>query len=87
MLPWFCPARFEYCFTVWCSVANTHIKLLYRVASGTRFLTGVVFACDITHRRSVAVLYMLYKVRCNPMHSLYGTLHMPCVLVGLHAVL
>ena len=30
------------------------------------FLTGGVFECDISHRRSVAVLCMLYKIRCNP---------------------
>ena len=26
---------------------------------------------DIDHRRSVVVLCMLYKIRCNPMHSLH----------------
>ena len=26
----------------------------------------------LAHRRSVAVLCMLYKIRCNPMHPLYG---------------
>ena len=31
-------------------------------ASGARFLTGGVFQCDISHRRSVAVLCMLYKI-------------------------
>ena len=40
------------------------------------FLTGGVFACDLAHRRSVSVLCMLYKIRCNPMHPLYGAL--PC---------
>ena len=29
-----------------------------------------VFECDIAHRRSVAVLCMLYKIRCNPVHPL-----------------
>ena len=33
------------------------------------FLTGGVFECDLTHRRSVAVLCMLCKIRCNSMHS------------------
>ena len=42
--------------------------------SGARFLTGGVFDCDIAHCRSVAVLCMLYKIRCDPMHPLYGTL-------------
>ena len=55
---------------MWCSAADTHLKLLNRAVSGGRFLTGGVFECDIAHRRSVAVLCMLYKIRCNPMHPL-----------------
>ena len=42
-------------------------------------LTGDVFECDIAHRRSVAVLYMLYKIRCNPVHPLNGALPGPYV--------
>ena len=38
---------FEYCSAVWCSAADTHLKLLYRAVSGTRFLTGGVFECDM----------------------------------------
>ena len=48
----------------------THLKLLNRAVSGARFLTGGVFECDVSHRRSVAVLCMLYKIRCNPVHPL-----------------
>ena len=33
----------EYCSAVWCSAADTHLKLLDRVVSGVRFLTGDVF--------------------------------------------
>ena len=62
----------EYYSAVWCSAANTHIKLLYRAVSGARFPTGGVFECDIAHRRSVAVLCMLYKIRCNSVHPLNG---------------
>ena len=58
----------EYCPAVWCSAADTHLKLLARAVSGARFLTGGVFESDILHRRSVAVLCVLYKIRCNPMH-------------------
>ena len=32
------------------------------------------FECDFPHRQSVAVLCMLYKIWCNPMHPLYGAL-------------
>ena len=46
----------EYCSAVWCSAADTHLKLLDRAVSVAWFLTGGVFECDIAHRRSVAVL-------------------------------
>ena len=57
----------EYCSAMWCSAADTHLKLLGLAVSGARFLTVGVFQCDIAHRRSVAVLCMLYKIRCDPM--------------------
>ena len=45
-------------------------------------LTGGVFECDLAHRRSVAVLCMLYKIRHNPeMHNLDGVLPVPHVSV------
>ena len=53
---------------------HTHLKLLDRIVNGACFLTGDVFECDLAHRRSVAVLCMMYKIRCNPMHLLYGAL-------------
>ena len=71
----------EYCSGVWCLAANTHLKLLDRVVSGVCFLTGGVFECDISHHRSVAVLCMLYKIRCNPVHPLNGALPGPFVPV------
>ena len=81
-----------YCSAVWCSavlgdtqsslvLGDTHFKLLDRAVSGARFLTGGVFECDISHRRSVAVLCMLYKIRCNPVHPLNGALPGPYVPV------
>ena len=63
---------FLYCSAVWCSAADTCLKLLDRVVSDAQFLTGSVFKCDIAHPRSVAVLCMLYKIRCNLMHPLNG---------------
>ena len=71
----------EYYSAVWCSAANTHLKLLDRAVGGARFLTGGVFECDIAHRRSVAVLCFLYKIWCNPMHSLNDALPGPYVPV------
>ena len=32
-----------YCSAVWCSTADTHLKLLDPAVSGARFLTGGVF--------------------------------------------
>ena len=74
MLPVFCPARFGVLF---CSVVlgcRYKLKLLDRAVSGALFLTGDVFECDIAHRRPVAVLCMMYKIRCNPMHPLNDAL-------------
>ena len=64
----------EYCSAVWCSDADIHFKLLDSVVSGARFLTGGVFECDISHRRSVAFLCIRYKMRCNPMHPINDAL-------------
>ena len=69
----------EYCPAVWCSAADTHLKLLDRAVSGAQFLTGGVFECDISHRRSMAVVCMLYKIRCNLVHPLYDALSGPYV--------
>ena len=69
----------EYCSAVWCSAADTHLKLLDCAVNGARFLTGGVLECDMAHRRSVAVLCMLYKIRCKAMHPLDGALPGPYV--------
>ena len=73
----------EYCSAVWCSAANTHLILLHRVVSGACFIGGGVLNCDLSHCRSVAVLCMLYKIRCNPKHPLCGALPVPYVSVGV----
>ena len=66
---------------MWCSAADTYLKLLDRVVSGARCFTGIAFECDIAHPRSVAVLCMQYKLRCNQIHPLHGALTVPYVLV------
>ena len=35
----------EYCSTVWCSAADTHLNLLDRAVSGALFLTVGLFEC------------------------------------------
>ena len=74
----------EYCSAVWCSAADTHLN---SAVSGALFLTRGVFECDIAHRWSVAVLCLLYKIRCNPMHPLYGAIPVPYAAGGLQAAL
>ena len=71
----------EYYSAFWCSAADTHLRLLNRVVSGASFLIGGVSECDLAHRRSVAILRMLYKISCNPVHPLYGALPVPYVPV------
>ena len=66
---------------VWCSAADTHLKLLDRVVSGACFSAGGVLNCGLSHRRSVAVLCMLHKIRCNPKHQFCGALPVPYVPV------
>ena len=68
----------EYCSALWCSVADTHLKLLDHVISCVSFFTGGVFECDRAHRRSVVELWMLHKISCNPMHPLYGAPRAVC---------
>ena len=51
----------EYRSPVWWPAADTHLKPLDRVVNGACLLTGGGLDCDLAHRRSVAVLCMLYK--------------------------
>ena len=55
---------FEYCSAVWCSAADSHLKLLDRVVRSAGFLAGGVLDCNLAHRRSVAELCTLFKI--NP---------------------
>ena len=77
----------EYCSRVWCSASDSHLKLLYLAVSGARFLTGGVFECDIAHRRSVALLCMLFKIRFNPCTLLMVSYLDHMYQCWLHAVL
>ena len=63
------------------SAADAHLKLLDRAVSGARCLTGEVFECGTAHHRSVAILCLLYKIRCNQVHPHDGALPWPCVPV------
>ena len=69
----------EYCSAEWCSAADSHLKLLDRVLRSAGFLNGGVLECNLAHRRSVAELCMLFKIKSNPMHPLSGALPLPHV--------
>ena len=47
------------------------------------FLTGGVFESDIAHRRSLSVLCLPYKIRCNRMLPHYDALPVPYVPVRI----
>ena len=79
--PGFCPARFGVLFGSVVLGADTHLKLLDRAVSDASFLTCGVFECDLAHCRSVVVLCMIYKIRCNPMNPIYSALPEPYVSV------
>ena len=64
---------------LFCSVVL--LQLLHSAVSSVSFLTMGVFECDLVRRQSVSVLCMQYKIRCNPMHPLYGALPVPDVPV------
>ena len=51
-----CPAGFEYCSAVWCSAADSRLKLLDRVVRSAGFLACLILECNLAHRRSVAEL-------------------------------
>ena len=50
------------------------------------FLAGSVFKCNLTHRRSVAVLCMLFKIKSNSILPLSGALPVPYVPASVTVV-
>ena len=69
----------EYCSAVWCSAADSHLTLQDRVVRSAGFLAGGVLDCNLAHRRSVAELCLLFKIKSNPMLPLSGALPLPYV--------
>ena len=66
-----------------CGVRLPIHTLNYRTAQSVvpAFQLVVCLTCNLSHRRSVAMLCMLYKIRCNPKHPLCGALPVPYVPV------
>ena len=78
---------FEYCSTVWCSAANTHIKLQDSAVSGARFLTGGVCS-SVTYLIVNLLQFCVCCVRsgvtrCTRLMMLYLDRMCKC---GLHAM-
>ena len=69
----------KYFSAVWCSAADSHLKLVDGVVRSASFLAGSVLECNLAHRRSVAELCMLFKIKSNPMHPLSSALPLPYV--------
>ena len=61
----------EYYSAVWCSAADSHLKLLDKVIRSAGFLAGGVLECNLAHSRSVAELCMLFKIKSNTMHPFF----------------
>ena len=64
---------------MWCSADDSHLKLLDRVVRSAGFLDGGDLECNLSHRRSVAELCMLFKIGSNPVHPLSCALPLPYV--------
>ena len=60
---------------MWCSAADKHLKLLDHVNGSSVFQLGV-YTGDLSH---YYVCCRVYKIRCYPMHPLYGLLPGPYV--------
>ena len=69
----------DYCSAVWISAADSHFKQLDSVVRSAGFLAGGVSECNLAHRRFIAELCMLFKIKINPMHPLSGALPLPYV--------
>ena len=46
---------------------------------GASFLAGGVLDCNLAHRRSVAMVCMLFKIKSSPLNPLDGGLLLPYV--------
>ena len=66
----------EYCSAVWCSAADSHLKLLDIVVRSACFLAGGVLECNLAHRRCVAKLCLIYKIKST--QCILWAVHCPC---------
>ena len=71
---------FEYASPVWCSAADSHLKLLDRALNNIRFFLPNV-SVELAERRRLACLSMLYKIFHDSSHPLHSGLPPPFVHV------
>ena len=64
---------------MWCSAADSRLRLLDNVVRCAGFLVSGILECNLAHRRSVAELCMLFKIKSNPLHPLSGAVPLPYV--------
>ena len=75
----FCAARFGGTVLqcgAWLQKLILNYSIIY-VVSGASFFNWSVFEWNIARGRSMAILCMLYKIRCNIRPLLYGALLVP----------
>lgn len=66
----------EYCAPVWMSAADSHLRLLDRTLRSIQFVLPNLLI-DLSHRRSVGALSVLFKVFKNQQHPLHCRLPPP----------
>ena len=71
----------EYCSAVWCSAADSHLKLLDRVVRGAVFLAVSVLEFNLVHCRSVQCCACYLRLRVT--QSILWVVHRLCRLCGL----
>ena len=69
----------EYCSAVWCSAANSYLKLLDRVvrAQGCWFFNRWCFGVQPCQSSICGSVVQAFKIKSNPMHPLSDALPMP----------
>jgi hypothetical protein len=60
----------EYCSQVWLSAADCHLGLLDRVVRRAAFMMDGAVPCDLSHRRVVSALCLMYKYFFREGHPL-----------------
>ena len=67
----------EYCAPVWSSSVGGHLAQLDRVVDRIVRMSNGLVQCNLQHRRNVAALCMLFKIRANVFHPLNAYLPLP----------